>query len=261
MSLEDDADAMAQRWKLLRIDSDGQGLSKFGEKGLTLAPANGDWEPREIQVEIPRSEESPGLGIMLEEFGAGEDGTGLTLVTGLAEGGNAALAGVDLLPGDAIVRAGGAKTEGLNYDLTIDALMGMPPAPSAASITVKRLVKIHACRCTVVFPKEEGRADKIIALFPGRNIRQALIMNGVEMGPCNEDLQCLCDCGMVVRKGRKHLVPEGSQERQMLKKEKDWRLTCRAKVAPLEQEEEMVIRIRPDTENIMRPKDPTAWRT
>ena len=49
--------------------------------------------------------------------------------------------------------------------------------------------------------------------------------------------------------------------RQMLKKEKDWRLTCRAVVGKLEQDEEMVIRIRPDIENIMAPKDPNAWRT
>ena len=47
----------------------------------------------------------------------------------------------------------------------------------------------------------------------------------------------------------------------MLKKEKDWRLTCRAIVGKLEQDEEMVIRIRPDIENIMAPKDPNAWRT
>ena len=178
----EEADTVSERWKLLRIDSDGQGLNKFGEKGLSLAPANGDWEPRQIEVEIPRSVESPGLGIMLQEYGAGEDGTGLTLVTGLAEGGNAALAGVDLRPGDAVVRAGSAKTEGLNYDLTVDALMSLPPAPAAALLTVKRLVKVPACRCTVIFPKEEGRADKVITLFPGRNIRQALIMNGVKMG-------------------------------------------------------------------------------
>ena len=86
-------------------------------------------------------------------------------------------------------------------------------------------------------------------------------MNGVKVDSCNDDLQCLCKCGMVVRKGRKLLVPEASQERQMLKKEKDWRLTCRAIVGKLEQDEEMVIRIRPDIENIMAPKDPNAWRT
>ena len=245
------ADGMAPLWKVLKLDAGGQ----------TLAPASGEWEVSTVQVEITRTLESPGLGVMLEEYGAADDGAGLTLITGLAEGGNAALSAVDLQPGDAIVSACGARTEGLNYDLTIDALVSLPAAPAPAVLTVKRLVKLLGVKCTVIFPPDEKRDDKIIRLPPGRLFRQALIMNRVKMGPCTEDLQCLCNCGMVVRKGRKLLVPEASQERQMLKKEPDWRLTCRAKVGKLEKDEEMVIRIRPDIDNIMAPKDPAAWRT
>ena len=252
MSVEEPtADGMAKMWKVLKLDAGGQ----------TLAPASGEWEVSTVNVEITRTLESPGLGVMLEEYGAAEDGAGLTLITGLADGGNAALSAVDLQPGDAIVSACGARTEGLNYDLTIDALVSLPAAPAPAVLTVKRLVKLLGVKCTVIFPKDEERADKVIRLPPGRLFRQALIMNQVKMGSCNEDLQCLCNCGMVVRKGRKLLVPEDSQERQMLKKEPDWRLTCRAKVGKLEQDEEMVIRIRPDIDNIMAPKDPSAWRT
>ena len=84
------ADSMAPLWKVLKLDEGGQ----------TLAPASGEWEMRTVQVEIPRTLESPGLGIMLEEYGAAADGAGLTLITGLADGGNAALSGVDLQPGD-----------------------------------------------------------------------------------------------------------------------------------------------------------------
>ena len=55
------------------------------------------------------------------------------------------------------------------------------------------------------------------------------------------------------------------QEEKMLNNkrmsEPDWRLTCRAVVAPLEEDGEMVIRIRPDLDNVMAPKDPNAWRT
>ena len=245
------ADEMAKMWKVLKLDAGGH----------TLAPASGEWEVSTVQVEITRTLESPGLGVMLEEYGEDGAGAGLTLITGLADGGNAALSAVDLQPGDAIVNACGAKTEGFNYDLTIDALVSLPAAPAPAVLTVKRLVKLLGVKCTVIFPKDEGRADKIIRLPPGRLFRQALLMNQIKMGSCNEDLQCLCNCGMVVRKGRKLLVPEDSQERQMLKKEPDWRLTCRAKVGKLEQDEEMVIRIRPDIDNIMAPKDPAAWRT
>ena len=66
------------------------------------------------------------------------------MVTGVVEGGNAAAAG--LLPGDSIVGALAAgyraKTECLNYDRTVGALGGLPPAPAPVLITVKRLVKV-----------------------------------------------------------------------------------------------------------------------
>ena len=65
------------------------------------------------------------------------------------------------------------------------------------------------------------------------------------------DLQCCKSCGMLIRKGKGLLEPMGSAERQMLAREPAWRLTCRSVVAPLEQDEEMVIRIRPDLDNIM----------
>ena len=52
-----------------------------------------------------------------------------------------------------------------------------------------------------------------------------------------------------------------TQEAQMLRKEPDWRLTCRSRVGSLTEDAEMVIRIRPDTTRIMTPKDPDAWRT
>ena len=203
---------MAPLWKVLKLEG-------MGGQGMGLAPASGDWEVHSVEVEIARTLESPGLGIMLEEYGAADDGAGLTLITGLADGGNAAASAVDLQPGDAIVNACGARTEGLNYDLTIDALVSLPAAPAPAVITVKRLVKLPTVLCTVMFPKDEGRADKVIKLRPGLPIRQALIMNNIQMGTCTEDLQCVKCCGMVMRKGRNLLEPEGAQERQMLKKE------------------------------------------
>ena len=58
-------------------------------------------------------------------------------------------------------------------------------------------------------------------------------------------------------------TPPGKQERIMLdnKNEPYWRLTCRACVAPLEEDAEMVIRFKPDLSNVMAIKDPGAWRT
>ena len=73
--------------------------------------------------------------MLLEQFGTldSKDG-GLTLVAGLVEGGNAANAGVDLLPGDSIVKAGTTRVECLDYDATVDALMALPPAPAPAGL-------------------------------------------------------------------------------------------------------------------------------
>ena len=85
------AEGMAPGWKAT-TDETG---------AYELIPASYEYQYQEIFVEIPRTAESPGLGVLLEQFGTldAEDG-GLTLVAGLVEGGNAANAGVDLLPGD-----------------------------------------------------------------------------------------------------------------------------------------------------------------
>ena len=72
---------------------------------------------------------------MLEEFGRTEDGAGLTLIDGLVEGGNAEAAvkasGVEIWPGDTIVKACGVRTECLDYDGTVDVLSSLPPATPA----------------------------------------------------------------------------------------------------------------------------------
>ena len=128
------ADGMAARWKLVRPEP----------ATLRLEPSEPFWEVLEFTVQVERTVDSPGLGIMLEEYGSDDSGAGLTLVTGVVEGGNAAMASTALLPGDAIASACGANTEGLNYDGTIDALCSLPAAPAPAVLTVKRLRKVRA---------------------------------------------------------------------------------------------------------------------
>ena len=77
-----------------------------------LIPASYEYRYQEVYVEIPRTAESPGLGVLLEQFGTLDAANGgLTLIAGLVEGGNAANAGVDLLPGDSIVKAGTTRVE------------------------------------------------------------------------------------------------------------------------------------------------------
>ena len=237
------AAAFAQGWRLNR------------ETGLEAAVPS-EWAATEIDVEIPRTADAPGLGIVLEEFGGR-----LTLVDELVAGGNAAAAGADLLPGDTIVRADAAVTEGLDYDDTVAALGRLPPAPAPARLRIKRLVRLPAITARVMFPPDEGEPDRVVRLVPGRQIRGTLLKQGVPMGPCGDDLQCCLTCGMLVRKGRALLEPAKTQEAQMLRREPNWRLACRSVCLPCEEDAELVIRIRPDTENILRPKDPYAWRT
>ena len=70
----------------------------------------------------------------------------------------------------------------------------------------------------VKFPPEDGRPDQLLKLRPGTGMRRTLQMNKIVKwdSPCNEDLQCLCNCGMLVRRGM-HLFEEPStQERLML---------------------------------------------
>ena len=76
------ADGMSKGWKVLR-------LSEEEGNAISLAANSNEWGTKEIEVEIPRSAESPGIGILLEEFGANDAGEGLTLVAGLVDGGNA----------------------------------------------------------------------------------------------------------------------------------------------------------------------------
>jgi len=212
-----------------------------------------------VTVTIPRTAESPGLGVLLEQFGTLEGGGGLTLVAGLVDGGNAALAGCDLLPGDVVVSAGGAATECLDYDGTVDALVGLPPAPAPAELVVKRLVKVPLVTCKVMFPPEDKRPDEVMRLRRGNQLRAELLKNRIEMPFCGEDMQCCKNCVVLVRKGMALLKPQDVGERQMLKKEPYWRLTCRANIRwDLDEDAELVIRVRPDLTNIMAKKDPFA---
>jgi len=228
-----------------------------------LIPASYEYQYQEIFVEIPRTAESPGLGVLLEQFGTldSKDG-GLTLVAGLVEGGNAAAAGVDLLPGDSIVKAGGTRVECLDYDATVDALMALPPAPAPAGLMVKRLVKVPFVNMRVMFPREENQKDVTFKMRRGASLRAELLRNRVEMPTCCEDMNCLCNCAVQVRKGAAVLEPPSTQEAQMIKKEPYWRLTCRACVArDAADGSELVVRVRPDLENVLRRKNPFGMET
>ena len=60
---------------------------------------------------------------------------------------------------------------------------------------------------------------------------------------------------MVMRKGRALLEPMKTQEQQMLSREPDWRLSCRAIVGPLEKDEVMEVRVKPNLDNVMETRE------
>ena len=66
------------------------------------------------------------------------------------------------MPGDAIVAAGDAKTEGFNWDLTVDALGSLPAAPAPARIKVSRHTEVNI-EMETAYPLQEPSTRSINA--------------------------------------------------------------------------------------------------
>ena len=154
-----------------------------------------------------------GLGIELQEIAGGrEDGLGITVITGLVEGGCA-----DRCAGDAI-RAGDsigsitvkrtlqstgttseeetyvAVTECLGYDATVDAILGLPQ-PTSSSIeeggdgeveqelvlAIKRIRKKPKVKVNLRYPPSQNEPDSTIELYAGENLRLAMLVRGVKL--------------------------------------------------------------------------------
>ena len=119
-------------WKLLsrRDQVDG---------ALTLAAAEAGTEAQVVTVTIPRSDDAPSLGLLLDEIATSGD-AGIVAVEGLVEGGNGEKATAPLLPGDALVAAAeegkpttGVSLEGLPFDSVVRSGSPPSPRPSASS--------------------------------------------------------------------------------------------------------------------------------
>jgi ferredoxin len=213
-------------------------------------------------IEVPRSLDSPGIGLALEEVGS--DGTvGLVLVDSVVDGGNAASTQA-FLPGDALISvqdsAGTVEValEGATYDATVEALGSLDPALGSLIFTVRRLVRQPVVSVRLQFPGEEGRADEQLEMLPGQPLRQTILSRGIKLndplalrfdsggpGDCGGE-GCCCTCAVQVVAGLDALNEQKSQERQMLKKHADWRLGCRAAISPsLDADSELVIRASP----------------
>ena len=228
-------------------------------------------------VTFPRKPDC-GLGIMLEEIAGGrEDGLGITIVTGLVEGGLAEGSGIlkgDCIAGIAVkkrtqMEEGKAEwdtvesvsTECLGYDATVDAILGLPPPSDDEQevfvLTMKRLRRKPRVRLTIQYPPSQEEDSVVLELFSGENLRRAMLSRGVKLndplarrfdnggeGNCGAEGTC-ATCVVSVSRGGELLNPAGLQEKQMLQDTPRWRLGCRAVVGYGGREGELVLRVNP----------------
>ena len=243
--------------------SDGWALERLKAGGVRVAPKDNTFTSTDIETCVPRSAESPGIGIGLEEFGT--DGTvGLVLVSFLVEDGNAASASRPILPGDALISvapAGSApiSLEGLTYDATIEALQSIDPSAGPLTFSLRRLKRVPRVAVRLTFPPEDERPDETLTMIPGMPLRSTMLSKGIKLndplarrfdagygtGDCGGE-GCCCTCALEVVQGAETLNEQKAQERQMLRKKPRWRLACRARIDEgLTEDSELVLKVSP----------------
>ncbi len=167
-------------------------------------------------VQIPRPPIGTGLGIGLAELAGGrEDGLGITVVSGLVEGGFTYGCDVDIMPGDCIssisvirstaltnASASSAEqqqrvlaekeetitveTECLGYDATVDAILSLPqPTIDSGNenlvLKIKRLRRKPKVKVNVRYPPSQKDDDVTLELFAGENLRFGMLVRGAKV--------------------------------------------------------------------------------
>lgn len=211
-----------------------------------------------------------GLGIELLEIAGGrEDGLGITVVSGLVQGGVSE--GKGLLPGDSIVKIAvqqtgqpgelaSIATECLGWDATVGAIGSLPPPETPTEyliVTVKRLRRKPKVTVKFEYPPDQGEEDTSIELFSGENLRRAMLVRGIKLndplsrrfdsggsGDCGAEGTC-ATCSVAVTEGLDLLNEPGTTEKGMLRTNPRWRLACRAIVGYGMKEGSMTVRVNP----------------
>ena len=255
-----------------------QARTDFLDEGVYLGARNAkEFFADTVKFEIPRVP-GQGLGIELLELAGGRgDGVGITVISGLVEGGCAETSGV--LVGDSIVKVAVRKqsrisedsleefeetisvsTECMDYDNTVAAIGSLPPCESNDEmyiLTVKRLRRKPKVKLLLQYPPEQGEEDITLELFSGENLRRAMLVRGVKLndplsrrfdnggsGDCGAEGTC-ATCAVSVIDGLDLLRPAGVSESQILKKNPRWRLACKAIVGYGMKEGELKVRVNP----------------
>lgn len=257
-------DDIAEQWTAVLLPS-----TPMQEEGVYLGAKNSrELFVDSIKVEVPRKV-GAGLGLELLELAGGrEDGLGITVVSGLVEGGSAD--GSPVMVGDSIVQlrvvdkdmneVASIATECLGYDAMVDAIVSLPPAESDDEkivLTLKRLRRKPKVKVTFQYPPEMKEDDISLELFSGENLRRSMLVKGIKLndplarrfdsggsGDCGAEGTC-ATCAVSVVRGEELLSPPGQQEAQIFKPNPRWRMTCKAIVGYGMQEGELVVRLSP----------------
>lgn len=242
-----------------------------------------------VRVEVPIPLDSPGLGIeLLELEGGREDGLGIVVVNGLVPGGNAEKAvansaraevedretimyGDTIISAELILQRSGATnirsitTECLDYDSTVEALVGMLSAlgsdtiqEASVAVTLKRLRRRPNLQVKLYYPPEQKLPPETLQLASGDNLRTALLQRGVKLndplaqrydgksysGNCGGGSLCRT-CAVSVLRGEELLSLPKDNEKKMMDDSPRWRLACKSWVGYGMKEGEIVIQVNP----------------
>lgn len=222
-------------------------------------------------VEISRE---GGLGLELLELAGGrDDGIGMTVVTAVLEGGNAARAGI--LPGDTIsqVKVVASETttaassatvseevtnvrvceiECRDFDSTIQALTEFPGDDAKTLfLGIKRLRRWPKVQLRVEYPPSQCAPGvdnvKMVELFAGENLKLALQSRGFVLDDPGNPKCDFCGsnaCYVSIVKGKHLLNPMSStEEKLLLKNNPNVRLSCKTKVGHNMQEGDVALRL------------------
>lgn len=207
-----------------------------------------------------------GLGLELLELAGGrEDGFGITIVTAVGEGSNAAKAGI--LPGDSIATVSVVSTttdgsgnveqmertancECMDFDNTIATLTQFPGDTDTELILgIKRMRRWPKVTVEVAYPPvqcADGADNKeTIELFAGENLQRALLNRGIVMEDPNAPKCDFCGnkCTVSVERGMNLLNPMGMTEQKIMAKNPKCRLSCKTTVGYNMQEGDLKLRI------------------
>mmetsp|Transcript_3486 Transcript_3486/g.5674 ORF Transcript_3486/g.5674 Transcript_3486/m.5674 type:complete len:347 (+) Transcript_3486:57-1097(+) len=226
-------------------------------------------------LEVSRS---GGLGMELLELAGGrDDGIGITIVSGVTEGGNAEKAGI--LPGDSIARVtvyerdetssttspGSSSFSGLveetksrtrdcearDFDGTIDALANFPGENAATVyLDVKRIRRWPKVAVTVEYPASQCAEgfDPVqeLELFAGENLQRALLNRGIVLDDPGNRRCDFCGsnaCYVSVSRGKSLLNPMGKTEEKLMERNPNVRLSCKATVGYNMQEGDLRLKV------------------